>query len=188
MKAPLQPNMIITPRFHLLELGDQPWCPEWLREYSHMARNQMWRTRAPGTKDSPAVQVCDLLLHHLPNLASFTFIDSCAGGGGPIPIMEATLNAKLKQRGEGPVQFILTDLYPSLEKWATMAKRSAHISYIDGPVDATRAPRLAAPGKKECRIFNLCFHHFDESEAATVLRSAAREADAFVYVSSSCYK
>ncbi|BCR92220.1 uncharacterized protein ACHE_80120A [Aspergillus chevalieri] len=172
--------MIITPRFHLLELGDQPWCPEWLREYSHMARNQMWRTRAPGTKDSPAVQVCDLLLHHLPNLASFTFIDSCAGGGGPIPIMEATLNAKLKQRGEGPVQFILTDLYPSLEKWATMAKRSAHISYIDGPVDATRAPRLAAPGKKECRIFNLCFHHFDEPEAATVLRSAAREADAFV--------
>lgn len=98
--------------------------------------------------------------------------------------MEATLNAKLKQRGEGPVQFILTDLYPSLEKWATMAKRSAHISYIDGPVDATRAPRLAAPGKKECRIFNLCFHHFDEPEAATVLRSAAREADAFVYVSS----
>lgn len=40
-----------------------------------MAWNQMWRTRAPGTKDLLAVQVCGLLLHHLPNLASFTFID-----------------------------------------------------------------------------------------------------------------
>ena len=54
--------MIITSRFHLLELGDQPWCPEWLREHSHMARNQMWRTRAPGTKDSPAVQVFGISL------------------------------------------------------------------------------------------------------------------------------
>lgn len=59
-----------------------------------MAWNQMWRTRAPGTKDLLAVQVCGLLLHHLPNLASFTFIDSFAGSGGPIPIIEATLNAK----------------------------------------------------------------------------------------------
>jgi hypothetical protein len=74
-----------------------------------MARIQMWKTRGPGTKDSPAVQVYDLLLNHIHDLASFTFINSCPGAWGPVPIMEAILNDKLKQRGEKPVQFILTD-------------------------------------------------------------------------------
>ncbi|KAJ5958562.1 uncharacterized protein N7479_005712 [Penicillium vulpinum] len=72
--------MIITSLFHLLEYGDQPWCPEWLREYSHMAFIQTWKTKGPGNEESPAVQVCDLLLSYLSDLGSFTFIDSCAGG------------------------------------------------------------------------------------------------------------
>ncbi|KAI9830057.1 MAG: hypothetical protein M1819_005887 [Sarea resinae] len=172
--------MIVTPRFHLFEIADQSWCPEWLREYSHLARMQMWRTQAPGTKGSPATQVCDLLLENLPDASSFTFIDSCAGGGGPTPIMEATLNQKLRSRGRGPVRFVLTDLWPSIQLWEAMTKRSENISYISTPVDATKAMRLAEPGKKECRIFNLCFHHFDDPEAATVLRSAVESADAFV--------
>lgn len=175
-------SVIITPRFHLLELGDQPWCPEWLREYSHLARNQMWKTKPSGTKDCPAAQVCDLLLQHLPDTEGFTFIDSCAGGGGPIPIMEATLNARLAARKQGPVRFILTDLYPSIDIWEAMAKRSENISYIAEPVDATKAMRLAGEGGKECRVFNLCFHHFDDPAAETVLRSAIQSADAFVYI------
>ncbi|MCJ1251586.1 hypothetical protein MMC30_008821 [Trapelia coarctata] len=174
--------MIITPRFHLLELGDQSWCPEWLREYSHLARIQMWKTEAPGGRGSPAAQVCDLLDDNLPDASSFTYIDSCAGGGGPIPIMEATLNQKLRFKGQGPVKFILTDLFPAVAAWKAIAKQSDNISYIEEPVDATKALRLAEPGKKECRIFNLCFHHFDDPAAKTVLRSAVESADAFVYV------
>ncbi|THC91291.1 hypothetical protein EYZ11_009241 [Aspergillus tanneri] len=92
-----------------------------------MARIQMWRTQVPGTKAPPAAQVCDLLLANLPDTAPFTF-DSCAGGGGPIPIMESTLNAKLHAQGQGP----------------------------------------------------LCFHYFDDPDAAKVLRSAIQLADAFV--------
>lgn len=172
--------MIITPRFHLLEIGDQSWCPEWLRQYSHLARNQMWRTQAPGTKGSPATQVCDLLIEHLPDASSFTFVDSCAGAGGPIPIMEPALNKKLRAKGRGPVRFILTDIWPSIPEWKAITKRNENISYIEESVDATKARRLAEPGKKECRIFNLCFHHFDDPEAVTVLRSAVESADAFV--------
>lgn len=179
--------MIITPRFHLLEIADQPWCPEWLREYSHMARIQMWKTETTSTKGPPAAQVCDLLLDHLPDASSYTFIDSCAGGGGPTPILEANLNAKLHAQGRGPVRFVLTDLYPPVSDWEAIAKRSANISYIEEPVDATKAQRLAEPGKKECRIFNLCFHHFDDPAAATVLRSAVESADAFVYVHTSIH-
>lgn len=81
--------MIVTPRFHLLELGDQSWCPEWLREYSHLARIQMWKTRIPGTKGSPALQACDILLRYLPDIASYTMVDSCAGGGAPSPFSRA---------------------------------------------------------------------------------------------------
>ncbi|BDD64235.1 hypothetical protein MPDQ_004363 [Monascus purpureus] len=172
--------MIVTPRFHLLELGDQTWCPEWLREYSHLARIKIWKTRIPGTKGSPALQACDILLRHLPDIGSYTMIDSCAGGGGPITIFEDTPNAWLAARHEQPVRFILTDLYPSLSKRAAMARQSSNISYIAQPVDATQARRLAEPGKKECRLFNLCFHHFDDPAAAKVLRSAIQSSDAFV--------
>jgi hypothetical protein len=49
-----------------------------------------------------------------------SFIDSCAGGGGPIPIMEPTLNEKPRAQRLEPVKFILTDLYPSIEKWKAM--------------------------------------------------------------------
>jgi hypothetical protein len=57
--------------------------------------------------------------------------------------------------------------------------RSENISYIKEPVDATKARKLAEKAQKECRIFNLCFHHFDDPDAKTVLRSAVDSADAF---------
>ena len=175
--------MIITPRFHLLEIGDQSWCPEFLREYSHLARMQMWRMDGQGKdgrKSTPADFACDVLLDDIPNLSSYTIVDPCAGGGGPIPILEPALNRRLRKYGLGPVQFVLSDLWPSLERWHSIACGSENIRYIAEPKDATKVARLAEPGKKECRIFNLCFHHFDDPDAQLVLRSAIESADAFV--------
>lgn len=176
--------MILFPRFHLAEVEDQSWCPSWLREHSHSALAQMWKTNA-SAKGSPAAQACDLLIENLPDASSFTFIDSCAGAGGPTPQLEARLNEKLAAQGKAPVQFILTDLYPHLSAWKSIVKKSDNISYIEEPVDATVAKKLAGPGEKECRIFNLCFHHFDDPAAGAVLRGAVESADAFVYVSHS---
>lgn len=176
---------IITPRFHLLEIGDQSWCPEFLREYSHLARMQMWRMDGKGKHGedtTPANFACDIMLDHIPDLSDFTIVDPCAGGGGPVPILEPALNGKLRERGSGPVRFVMSDLWPSLERWASIAKRSSNISYIAEPKDATQSGRLAEPGKKECRVYNLCFHHFDDPQAALVLRSAVESSDAFVYV------
>jgi hypothetical protein len=116
-----------------------------------------------------------------PDAASrYTFIDSCAGAGGPTPLLEASMNERLKTFGHAPVRFVLTDLWPDLKAWSAVVKRSENISYIEEPVDATEAVRLAEPGKKECRIFNLCFHHFDDPAAEKVLRSAITSTDAFV--------
>lgn len=174
---------IVTPRFHLLEIGDQSWCPEFLREYSHLARMQMWRMDGKGARgepSTPAEFACDVMLDHIPNLSDYTLVDPCAGGGGPIPILEPVLNRKLRERGSGPVRFVLSDLWPSLTRWASIASRSDNISFVSEPRDATKVARIASPGKKECRIYNLCFHHFDDPAAELVLRSAVESSDAFV--------
>jgi hypothetical protein len=145
---------------------------------------QMWRMDGKGRRGeetTPAEFACDVMLDHIPDLANFTIVDPCAGGGGPIPIMEPALNKKLQERGKLPVRFILSDLWPSLVRWDSISKRSENISYVAEPRDATKASKLAEPGKKELRIFNLCFHHFDDGVAELVLRSAVESADAFVY-------
>ena len=173
--------MILFPRFHLMEIEDQSWCPSWLRESSHSSLAQMWKTQS-SKKGSPASQACDLIFENIDDVANFTFIDACAGAGGPTPLLEARLNQTLRSQGKAPAPFILTDLYPDLNAWKSIVKKSENISYVETPIDATKARRLAAPGRKECRTFNLCFHHFDDPAAKAVLRSAVQEADAFVYV------
>ncbi|KAL8725157.1 MAG: hypothetical protein Q9166_007532 [cf. Caloplaca sp. 2 TL-2023] len=175
-------SWVLFPRLQLAEVEDQSWCPSWLREHSHHALARMWRT-SNSKKGSPATQACDLLLRALggPEKASqFTFIDSCAGAGGPTPLLEPAMNAKLTANGYKPVNFVLTDLWPDIKAWEKITKRNKHITYIDEPIDATKPRRLAKPGTKECRIFNLCFHHFDDRAAEKVLASAVQSTEAFM--------
>lgn len=144
----------------------------------------MWRT-SNQEKGSPAAQACNLLLQVLggPQVASrFTFIDACAGAGGPTPLLEANMNAKLTADGYKPVKFVLTDLWPDIKAWKSIADQSENIAYREEPIDATTPLRLAEPGRKECRIFNLCFHHFDDEAAEKVLASAVKSTDAFMFV------
>ncbi|KAI4242319.1 MAG: hypothetical protein L6R40_004048 [Gallowayella cf. fulva] len=142
----------------------------------------MWRT-SNSSNGSPSTQACDLLLQALggPEEATrFTFIDACAGAGGPTPLLESTMNARLAASGCQPVNFILTDLWPDIKAWKKITKKSEHITYIDEPIDATKPRTLAKPGTKECRIFNLCFHHFDNGAAEKVLATAVQSTDAFM--------
>jgi hypothetical protein len=90
------------------------------------------------------------------------------------------MNSRLTASGHKPVDFVLTDLWPDIKAWEQIAKRSKNITYIKEPIDATKPRRLAKPGTKECRIFNLCFHHFDDPAAEKVLASAVQSADAFM--------
>ncbi|KAF1975485.1 hypothetical protein BU23DRAFT_588496 [Bimuria novae-zelandiae CBS 107.79] len=129
----------------------------------------MWHTAGKGMRgedSTPADFACDVMLEHIPNLPSFDIIDPCAGAGGPIPFLEPALNRKLRDGGAAPVRFVMSDLWPSLERWAAISHRSEHIT--------------RKPGKKECRIYNLCFHHFDDPDAQLVLRSAIESSDTFV--------
>jgi hypothetical protein len=80
------------------------------------------------------------------------------------------------------VPFILADLYPDFAAWKGIVARSNNITYVKHPVDATKAIRYGTEdsGRKECRMFNLCFHHFEDEPAGAVLKSAIENSDAFV--------
>lgn len=175
-------SFVLCPRLHLAEIEDQTWCPSWLREHSHSALARMWRTETTSG-GSPAIQACGILLKLLggPSGASkFTFVDSCAGAGGPTPLIEETMNSRLESAGFPRVRFYLTDLWPDTKAWKSITDKSPNITAVPDPVDATQAKRLAPAGRKECRIFNLCFHHFKDAQARKVLKSAVESTDAFV--------
>lgn len=177
-------SWVLFPRLHLAEIEDQTWCPSWLREHSHRALSRMWQT-SNSKRGSPATQACQIILQVLggtEEASHYVFVDSCAGAGGPTPLLEKEMNRSMRSSGQELVEFVMTDLYPDLEAWKAIASRSQQVSYIEKPIDATRPMRLAKSGYKECRIFNLCFHHFDDDAARKVLSSAIQSTDAFVYV------
>lgn len=167
------------PRSQLSEFGDQTWCPSWFHQHEQFCLTQLWNLRIPGwSRGSPATQACAVIKEHLRDLSSFTVLDICAGAGGPAPVLESELNKERKD----PVQFVLSDLYPHIKEWERISKKHKNVTYIGTPVDARAVPRFAATSKKECRIFNLCFHHFDDKDAAGILKNAIESADSFMSV------
>ena len=175
-------NRVLFPRLHLAEVEDQSWCPAWLREHSHKALARTWCMDI-SNRGTPAVQACQILVDQLggpENTTKYAFVDACAGAGGPTPLIEQHINEELRLAGMGPVKFLLTDLWPDTKAWKEITSKSENISYIERPIDATKAVRWTGPEHKECRMFNLSFHHFDDAAAEKVLRSAVESADAFM--------
>jgi hypothetical protein len=173
--------MVLLPRLQLFEIEDLRWCPSWLREFSHKSLHQMWNTVGLGRKTSTAAQACDVLVSKLPlSPSDYTFIDCCAGAGGPTPILERILNHRLSMLGRAPAKFVLADLYPDWKAWARITQQSEHIDFIDKAVDATIVGRYVEGNTPECRLYNLCFHHFDDETASKVLRSSIEGSEAFV--------
>jgi hypothetical protein len=175
------------PRIQFHELGDQTWLPSWLHHHEQFSLTQLWNLRVPfWSCGSLATQACAVLESHLTNPSDYTIVDICAGAGGPTPFIEKTLNSKAEKEGRDAVRFVLTDMFPPVDQWAAISKKQPNISFVSEAVDARAVKRLdesVVPGKKECRIFNICFHHFVDDDAMGILRSAVEEADAFVYVS-----
>jgi len=175
-------NRVLFPRLHLAEIEDQSWCPSWLREHTHKALARTWKMHV-SRRGSPAIQACKILIEQLGGLnkaSEYIFVDACTGAGGPTPLIEKYMNQQLKSAGLVNVKFVLMDLWPDLKAWKVIASRSENISYIDQPVDATKGLRFSGSKEKECRMFNLSFHHFDDAAAELVLNSAVKSAKAFV--------
>ncbi|KAK0704120.1 hypothetical protein B0T21DRAFT_377975 [Apiosordaria backusii] len=161
-----------------------------------------WTTYIPLLQSSsPARIVAHLLSRQLgPTIHNYTFIDFCAGGGGPTPSIEKHLNAAITSSlpspasssanyaaaatAPPPVQFVLTDLHPHVELWSSAAAASPNLTYVKESVDASNvSPDLIndhkKKGKKVFRLFNLAFHHFDDVLAKRILKNTLETSDGF---------
>ncbi|KAI1422565.1 hypothetical protein F5Y12DRAFT_611192 [Xylaria sp. FL1777] len=86
------------PRLHLFEIADQSWFPGFLRAYVQTGLTHTWTTCLPLLQPcSPATLVANILRRELGGAAvsSYTYIDFCAGAGGPTPYIEQALNRQL---------------------------------------------------------------------------------------------
>ncbi|KAL6806835.1 hypothetical protein GGI42DRAFT_294459 [Trichoderma sp. SZMC 28013] len=164
----------LIPRLHLFEIDDQPWFPPFLRRHVQDALTLAWNSNTPLQPESPAQIAASTLIRQLDNsLSSYTFIDFCAGGGGPTPAIQRAINSHLSTRDKPPVDFILTDLHPNVKAWQKIANKYPQITFESRSVDASNASSIlwnAKMGKNVMRLFNLSFHHFDDTLARGILK------------------
>ncbi|EGY16283.1 hypothetical protein VD0002_g6023 [Verticillium dahliae] len=191
----------LIPRFHLFEIDDQPWFPSFLRARVQDALLATWVNRTPGLQPaSPARLAADILEREIgqASLPSHTFIDFCAGSGGPTPTIERILNRRLAAASLPAATFVLTDLHPNPASWSRAAAASRNLVYEPNPIDASAAPpSLLAQHrgttvssssssatnkhkKKEIfRLFNLAFHHFPDPLARRILHDTLSTSSGF---------
>ncbi|KAL9945126.1 hypothetical protein ACHAQF_006044 [Verticillium nonalfalfae] len=192
----------LIPRFHLFEIDDQPWFPSFLRARVQDALLATWVNRTPGLQPaSPARLAADILEREIgqASLPSHTFIDFCAGSGGPTPTIERILNRRLAAASLPAATFVLTDLHPNPTSWSRAAAASSNLVYEPDPIDASAAPpsllaqhrgsspvSISSPSatkkkeKKEIfRLFNLAFHHFPDPLARRILRDTLSTSSGF---------
>jgi hypothetical protein len=183
--------------------------PNYLREKVQSGLTLAWTFRMPVLqKTSPAQLVASTLRRVLASsVTNYTYVDFCAGAGGPTPFIEHDLNAQLMldrqkssamangyatnpdtsandEEDTGAVKFVLTDLHPHIAEWTKAAAKSKNLSFVSKPVDAANAPTdlTKRDGKKTFRLFFLAFHHFDDPLAREILRNTMETADGFGYV------
>ncbi|KAH6679304.1 hypothetical protein B0J14DRAFT_294651 [Halenospora varia] len=201
--------VLICPRIHFYEINDQTWFPQYLREKVQSCLTLCWTFRAPLLqKVSPAELVASTLYRTLSDdVTKYTYVDFCAGAGGPTPFIEKDLNTQLSSRmtngssgsnadnkgltprsprnasatGNGTVKFVLTDLHPHIPDWTEASKKSENLSFVSDSVDAANAPSSlnGGEGKKIFRLYNLAFHHFDDRLGSDILRNTIETADGF---------
>lgn len=144
-----------------------------------------------------------------PRISEYTYVDFCAGAGGPTPFFEADLNARLASRSvssgagdslakndfqtapaEQPalVDFVLTDIAPHISAWRVAARNSPHMHYIPRSIDAANAPtdmldsldlQRRRSGHKVFRLFSLAFHHFPDPLAKSILANTLETSSGF---------
>ncbi|KFY26961.1 hypothetical protein V493_03771 [Pseudogymnoascus sp. VKM F-4281 (FW-2241)] len=155
-------------------------------------------------KHSPAQVVSSILYNTLDkSVTEYTYVDFCAGAGGPTPCIERELNQKLAKTESSSgrtgsdstnivngdpnesVKFVMTDLHPHIAEWKEACSKSRNLTFVPEPVDATNAPAdlILDDGTKVFRMFNLAFHHFDDNLGRNILKDTLETSDGFGYLS-----
>jgi hypothetical protein len=150
----------LLPRLHLVEIHEEPWCPDVLRractDYLRTVVERM------GTFAPLAPKLADLLR----DTGARRLVDLCSGGSGPlVPLVRA-----LAADHGLDVTVTLTDLHPNLGAFARARGASkGAVDFFAEPVDARRVPADLAG----VRTMFDAFHHFRPDDARAILADAA---------------
>ncbi|KAI1410497.1 hypothetical protein F5Y13DRAFT_167887 [Hypoxylon sp. FL1857] len=89
----------LIPRLHLWEIDDQPWFPSFLRAYVQTGLTHAWTVHIPILQPSSAATIVAATLRRVlgDRVSRHTYIDFCAGAGGPTPFIERALNKQLER-------------------------------------------------------------------------------------------
>jgi hypothetical protein len=151
-------------RLQLFEFGDQPWMRGWLREAYLDALNFALRVGRQYRG------MCNVFSQWTARAGSSCVLDLGSGGAGPIE----TLVREGRRGHVAMPEIVLSDLYPSLDRYARLAETyDGEISYITGPVSADHVDN------QDIRLRSLCstFHHFPPETARRIIEDAARNSD-----------
>jgi hypothetical protein len=149
-------------RFHLFEIEDQAWCPEFLRTAITDFLRSVMEWFAPYAAAAP------LLARALQRTGDTEIVDLCSGGGGPW----RDLLGRIPAAGGPAVRVRLCDLYPNHPAYARLGRLSdGRIGAESDAIDATAVPaRLTG-----FRTLFTALHHFPPDAACAILEDAVRQ-------------
>jgi hypothetical protein len=148
-------------RRQLIEIHEQRWCPDSLRDAVTDTLQFLWNLVDCYEPIVPRLR------RALQETGTCRVVDLCSGGGGPW----RRLARNVEDEDRLPVDVCLTDKFPNLRAFEH-AKRSSHtkLAFYPAPVDATRVPS----GLEGFRTLFTCFHHFPREEARAILQDAVK--------------
>ncbi|OGV44912.1 MAG: hypothetical protein A2017_21135 [Lentisphaerae bacterium GWF2_44_16] len=151
-------------RFQLMEIHEQAWCPELLRngvtDFLEFAAEmgEYFQSAAP------------LLSETLVKIKSSSITDLCSGGGGPWKKLYPLISASL----EKAPSLVLSDKYPNAEAFQKIRLEFPDsVNFISSSVDAAEVPETA----KGFRTLFGAFHHFTPPYAEAVMRNAVENGE-----------
>jgi hypothetical protein len=153
-----RPGRALLPRLQLLELEDQPWLPERLRDGATDFLEAGQRVIGAAPLAAPHVR------RALEESGARQILDLASGGGGPALRLQRLLAAEGVE-----IEVTLTDRFPNRRAFDhATGSADAGVSARHDPIDARRVPR-ELPGLRT--LFN-ALHHFAPGDARAVLADA----------------
>ncbi|NCC35531.1 MAG: class I SAM-dependent methyltransferase [Chloroflexia bacterium] len=151
-------------RLQLVELEDLAWFPAILRDLATDYLQMMLHV------SNPYAPVAPRLHNALEASGEYRIIDLASGGSGPWARMLPLLAAK-----GTPVHVTLTDRYPNINAFATLARRfRGNVTFASAPVDARRVPHELVG----LRTIFSAFHHFSPEDGRAIIGDAVAQARA----------
>jgi hypothetical protein len=147
-------------RFHFIELHEQRWVPQFLRECFVESLSAI--LNITGVYRA----IPSLFAQWVQNSGGKEVLDLASGAAGPTE----TIIKELQRVGINPPKFCLSDLFPAKDKFDQLRQAyPQHIYSVTDPVDALR---VEAPYGRDLRQIVSAFHHFKPEQARLILQDA----------------